>query len=329
MIQAVATVALIGWCDYVIGREWSFFLFYAFPLAVVVRAMGRRRGFLFATFCTAVWCAANLRGSHYQTGWGFAVAGGTRLFYFAVLVVAVAAVKEQMETNAARIQALERAWGLENEILRASEREKRRISQDLHDGLGPHLAAIGYAATFLADELRERERPETEGAEQIREMAAKALSLTRGLARGIFPVQMDAAGLSVALADLARTTSEMTRMPISFYETGNTEIGDPEVAMHLFLIAQEAMSNALKHSDARSITIALSRSGNSLRLVIADDGKGMDQSKSGERSLGLRSMQYRARAVGAELKIESKPNEGTIVSCEITDSLQKPETPAS
>ena len=268
------------------------------------------------------------RNHPYQTGWGYALAGTSRLFYFAVLVVAVAAVKEQRNADRMRILGLEHERELEREILRTSEHEKRRIGEDLHDGLGPHLAAISYAATFMADELRKRGQPEAGKAEQIRDMASHAIALTRGLARGIFPVQMDGTGLSTALADLAHTTSELTGISIPFFETGCTNVTDPEVAMHLFRIAQEAMTNALKHGRPKVITIALTKGADSLRLVVADEGKGMDSLKSGARSMGLRSMHYRARALDAELKIETKPNEGTIVSCEVPDARLTPDTPA-
>ena len=320
-------VVVVGWLDNLTGWEWSLFVLYALPMVLVVRRIGREMGFLFALLCTGVWFVANTPNHPYQTGWGFALAGTSRLFYFAVLVVAVAAAKERRDLYRMRIRGLEHERELEREILRTSEHEKRRIGEDLHDGLGPHLAAISYAASFMANELRKRGQPEADKAEQIHEMAVHAISLARGLARGIFPVQMDGTGLSMALADLAQTTAALTGISISFFETGQTRVEDPEVAMHLFRIAQESMTNALKHGRPKLITIALTKGANSLRLVVADEGKGMDSLKSGARSMGLRSMQYRARALGAELKVESKPNEGTIVSCEVPDARPPTEIP--
>ena len=326
-IEAVAAVALIGWLDYVTGWEWSFFVFYALPIALVVRRMGRLEGFVCAALCTCIWFVANLGINPYRTNYGFALAGASRLFYFAVVVIAVAAVKELVETNTARIKALERAQELETEILRTSEDEKRRLGQDLHDGLGPHLAAMGYAATFLAYELREHDRPETAKAEEIRKLAEEATALARALARGIFPVQMDGSGLATALEDFATTTSRIARLPVLFFETGHARGVDPETAMQIFRIAQEAVHNAVKHGAATQITIGLDMAASSLRLTIADDGKGMAPMGNGGKGMGLHSMRYRARALGTELKIESKPNEGTIVSCEISGvrpTSQKP-----
>ncbi len=318
-VEALGSVALIGWLDYLTGWEWSLFLFYAFPILLVVREMGRDVGFAFAAACGIVWYVANHHDNPYQTRWGFALAGFTRLFYFSVLVVAGAAVRDRVEAARGKIAALERTRELEGEILRASEREKHRLGQDLHDGLGPHLASIGYATTFLADELRLGNHPGAERADQIREMTVKALELTRALARGIFPVQMDSTGLCTALEDLAKTTSALTGVSVEFFESGHPVIGDQESAMHLFRIAQEAVSNALRHSAARTITIGLNRKTDSVNLIIADDGRGMEPQRKHSTSIGLRSMEYRARALHAELHIETRPNEGTIISCEMPD----------
>ncbi len=94
--------------------------------------------------------------------------------------------------------------------------------------------------------------------------------------------------------------------------------------MHLYRIAQEALNNAAKHGGARKVTIFLNKSADAWRLAVADDGQGMHQSPQGTQGMGLDSMRYRARALGGELKIESKPGEGTIVSCEIPHHPSRP-----
>jgi signal transduction histidine kinase len=245
------------------------------------------------------------------------LAAASRFFYFAVLAVATSASKQQGVLARARIETLERAQELEHEILRTSEREQQRIGRDLHDSLGPHLAAIGYAATFLANELRQREQPEAAKAERIGELVGEAVSLTRNLARGIFPVQMDGSGLAMALKELASTVSSLAGMTVTFCETGDPLVEDPEHGMHLYRIVQEAVNNAAKHGAASNVTIILSKSGQTLRLVIADDGNGMPPALGKPQGMGLPSMKYRARALGGKIDISSSPNEGTTVCCEI------------
>ncbi len=147
------------------------------------------------------------------------------------------------------------------------------------------LAAIRYAATFLANELRQRDPAAAAKADRIGGMAGDAVTLARELARGIFPVQLDGLGLAPALEELADTTTRQTDMLVTFSETGDTRPTDPADDLHLYRNAQEALGNAAKHSAARG--------------------------------MGLDSMRYRARALSGELTIESLPGEGAIVACEI------------
>jgi PAS domain S-box-containing protein len=217
---------------------------------------------------------------------------------------------------------------VEKEILDAQDRERERVGRDLHDSLGPHLAAIGYAASFLTNDLRRRDQPEAAQAEKICEMVGEAMSHAHDLARGLFPAQMTGPVLSLALQDLARTTSNLRGVAVSFHEQGDTEITALNDGMHLYRIAQEAVNNAAKHGGATRVTIILSRDENSLRLAVIDDGKGMDPSQGEKGGIGLPSMRHRAQALGGELRIESNPGGGTIVSCEIPNHPLQPATPA-
>jgi len=317
LLEALALVGLIGWVDCVTGWEWSFFVFYALPIVMVVRKADQRWGFVFAVLSALAWWAAQFGNNPYHTNWGFALAVASRLFYFSVLVFAAASVKAQRVLDLARIETLERTQELEREILRTSEREQQRIGRDLHDSLGPHLAAIGYAASFLENELRLSNSAASAKAEWIGELVGEAVSLTRDLARGLFPVQMDASGLSISLEDLARTTSHRRGIAVTFCETGDSQVADPEDGMHLYRIAQEALNNAATHGEARNVTLVLSKGEGSLRLVIADDGRGIPHLAGGREGVGLHSMRFRARALGGEIEIKSSPGEGTIVSCQV------------
>jgi signal transduction histidine kinase len=133
LLEALVLVGLIGWVDHVTHREWS----------------------CFATYCVADW-----QSNPYQTHWGFALAVAGWWFYFSAFVVAVTALKARRKLDRERIETLERTQALERQILRTSEREQQRIGRDLHDSPGPQLAAIRYAATFLANELRRLGQPE-------------------------------------------------------------------------------------------------------------------------------------------------------------------------
>jgi signal transduction histidine kinase len=140
---------------------------------------------------------------------------------------------------------------------------------------------------------------------------------------------MDGAGLATALKDLAAVVSRLTGIPVSFYELGDIRVEDPEAGMHLYRIAQEAINNAVKHGAPRKITIGLSKVQDALRLTVADDGKGIGPSSGSTRGMGLNSMKYRARVLSGELKIDSPPGEGTIVSCETPNRPIRPAPLAS
>jgi signal transduction histidine kinase len=326
LTAALALVAVIGWIDYLTGFEVTVVVLYALPILLVVSKAGRGPGFVFAALCSVAWWLSQIDSHPYQTKAGFAMAVVSRLFYFCVFVIAVAAVKARREADLARIKTLERAQELEREILRTTEQEQQRIGRDLHDILGPQLAAIGYAVDFMAADLRDHKQVDVGKADEIRAMVGEALAIIRGLARGLFPVQVDGTGLAAALDDMAGTISRISGVSVCFYEKGDAEVCDQERGMHLYRIAQEAVNNAVKHAGAKKITIALGREEGVLSLVIADDGTGITSGMRGARGTGLHSMKYRARAVGGELTIDSGANQGTIVSCKIPD-IPPRETP--
>lgn len=274
-----------------------------------------------------VFWASHAHENPYHSPWAFALAVFGRWFHFNMLVAAVAILKSHRELERAQITALENAQRLEREILDASELEQQRIGRDLHDGLGPHLAAIGYAATILENELRQHARPETRQAAKIREMAGSAALLAQNLARGLFIVPMEGPGLSIALGEMARATSRMTSLPVSFLETGKPHVGHPVAGVHLYRIACEAVNNAVKHSCAGKVTIALSQSEGSLRLTVADDGCGMESAGNGSFGMGLPSIRSRARALGGELTLESSPGNGTVIFCEIPNHPKPADLP--
>ena len=329
LLAALGLVGLIGGVDHVTNSEWSCFAPYAVPIVLISWNLGQKLGFLFAFLCAATYWVADYANNPYQTHWGFALAVAGWWFYFSVLAVAVATLKTRREQDQSRIETLERMEVLERQILQISEREQQRIGRDLHDSLGPQLAAIRFAATFLTDALRQRGQPESAQAERLCQLVGDAGSHARDLARGVYPVQMDGAGLATALKDLADTTSQLTGIPVAFYEMGEIRVGDPAAGMHLYRIAQEAVNNATKHGDPRKITIALNQIQDALRLTIADDGKGMALESAGTRGMGLDSMRYRARVLGGELKIDSSPGEGWIVSCETPNGTPLPTPSAS
>jgi signal transduction histidine kinase len=207
---------------------------------------------------------------------------------------------------------------LEREILEISEREQRRIGRDLHDDLGQQLVGISYMSHLLANSLAASASPEAEQARKINEALKHALALTRSLARGLHPVALKSGGLLAAMADLAERTADIFQIRCEF--TGPAEEPDlPEnKATHLYRIAQEAVTNAVNHGKASRIRIAVDSQAGQTTLTVADNGCGMPAKTSPRRrGMGLRIMQYRARAIGGALDITTTGTGGTIVTCAV------------
>ncbi len=204
---------------------------------------------------------------------------------------------------------------LEKEILEISNREQRRIGHDLHDGVCQQLAGIAYRIDILADQLQEKNAVESTEAERVGAMVNEAITKTRGVARGLFPVQLEDNGLIWALEDLTANASSLFRIKCNLSYQEPFPAVDNDVALHLFYIVQEAMLNAAKHGKATQVNITLACQGERLALTIQDDGSGFAAPGSNYTGMGIRIMRYRARVIGATLDLTSRPGQGTQVTC--------------
>lgn len=318
-------VILTGFFDYLTGWELSSVVLYAIPIFFVAWHVDRLTGIGFAVICAGTWWLANERGNPYVTWWGYPLAIGSRLVYFIFVAVGAAAIKRDRDASRTRISALERTHELEKEIVRASEHEQKRIGQDLHDGLCQTPAAIGCVVTSLKDDLQASSRPEAAVAAEVEDLLKAAMTETRELARGIFPVHLDDGGLAVALEELVRSAPRVSPS-VSFEAHGTLQLQDPQAAMHLYRIAQEALRNAIQHSHAKHVVVKLAQVDHTLYLSVMDDGIGLPDAPS-QSGMGLKTMQYRARQVGAQLHIENPSSGGTVVTCSLrTDEKAPPES---
>jgi PAS domain S-box-containing protein len=206
---------------------------------------------------------------------------------------------------------------LEAEVLQISEREQQRIAQDLHDGLGQLLSGTVHLITVLQLELAEQALPEAGEALRIAELLKQAVTQTRSLARGLYPVRPEANGLMAALEELVLRTRELYKLPCQFRCRKAVLIQDNALATHLYRIAQEAVINAIKHGKARHIAISLSATARKIVLAIKDDGLGLPPPSPARKGMGIRIMQYRAGMIGGALAIEPEPPHGTSVVCTV------------
>ena len=228
----------------------------------------------------------------------------------------VAELSGAFAAMAARVKAHESERAvLEREVLEASERERRRIGHELHDGLGQRLTAASLATNVLASTLHASASADAPRAEDIARQIREAIAETRALSHGLAPVGLEAGGLMNALATLAETAKRSSSVRAIFECSAPVAVPDAEQATHLFRIAQEAVNNALKHAAPGEIRIGLEQREKSLALEIEDDGNGLPEPLPADRGIGLRVMRHRADLLGGSLEIVPSPAGGTLVRC--------------
>jgi PAS domain S-box-containing protein len=205
---------------------------------------------------------------------------------------------------------------LEREVLEVSNREQQRIGNDLHDGLGQELTGIALLLRGLENRA-EREAPAlSPSIEEVALLVNDAIFTTRALARGLSPVTFDRGGLALALEELARRLSAMFHINVRCEADDTLDSGLESVnALHLYRIAQEAVTNAAQHGQADHVTIELRCDGDRGLLRIEDSGSGFNPAIHHSKGLGLRIMHYRAQMMAGSLRIESARARGAIVSC--------------
>jgi PAS domain S-box-containing protein len=236
-------------------------------------------------------------------------------------------VMEALATQAAgaiaRIRAEAERHRLERQLLEITDREQARIGQDIHDGLCQHLVSLAFDANSLARDLSRRRRAQAPMARRMAQLADQAITETRQLARGLFPVRLESEGLPSALEELAKSTRDRFKVRCLFRSNGTATVPSGTIATHLYRIAQEAVANAVKHSQARVISIDLSAHDDQLWLKVQDDGMGLPSgTPKRAEGMGLHIMDYRARSIGGTLRLAARPRGGTLVFCCVPCHLQ-------
>lgn len=227
---------------------------------------------------------------------------------------------------------------LQTHVLESAAEEQRRIGRELHDGTGQELTALSLIAGTLLKLIATVPAKETEGhvvrqldeagfvriCEIANKLNRKLSEVNRDihqLSHGIMPVQIDAEALRSALDELAASTNSPPTVSCRFDCPLPVMAASNTTATHLYRIAQEAVNNALRHSQADEICISLCQNDDQIVLEVSDNGVGIDGVDSRlatvrkDRGMGLRTMQYRAGMIGGTLHIERRVTGGTLVRC--------------
>ena len=328
MALTFVLVILIGLADYVTGYEISFSVFYLSAVCLATWFIGFRFALVVAVGSVACWFIGDwLAGKQYTSrfvlGWNAAIA---LTFYWVMIVVlsSLRSLQDKLEAKvrertAALTEEMATNERLEKELLSVSEREQRRIGHDLYDSLCQHLTGTALAGHVLGEKLAARGMPEIVDANRVVALVEEGISLARSLARGLAPVELEAEGLMAAFRELAKSTSERLRIDCRFESSAPVLIEDADMATHLFRIAQEAISNAIRHGRAQHVRISLTHEAGSVALRVMDDGCGLPDILPPNRGMGLHIMQHRAAMIGARFSIR-REGKGTLVACVLPDA---------
>jgi two-component system, LuxR family, sensor kinase FixL len=201
---------------------------------------------------------------------------------------------------------------LEAQLLTAVEHERERLGRDLHDDLSQRLATIAIMMKTFTEEIKGRSKADWQKARDIDEKLGQTIGVARNFSRGLHPVTLPRQGLPAALEELAARVPKHVEFNWPTSERLDLEAS---VALQIYRIAEEAVGNAIRHSEADMVTIELQTvSARKVALIVSDNGKGF-RLRDVDEGMGLQNMKYRANVVGGTLKITSAPGHGTVVNC--------------
>ncbi len=204
-------------------------------------------------------------------------------------------------------------YEFEEKLHSERDRASQQVGRALHDSLGQELTGISCLAKSLSRTLAKRGYAESDQAEKLAMLAARAVEQTRRISHGLTPVDLSAEGLADSLHALVDTMAELYGVAGSFKHDGSVSIETRTEALHLYHIAQEALHNAVRHGAPTRIDVRLCRDGDATVLEIRDDGCGFEEGVCrGRHGLGL--MAYRTTLIGGTFGVHSVPGEGTTVT---------------
>lgn len=209
---------------------------------------------------------------------------------------------------------------LEREVIEVVGRERQRLGSDLHEGLGQELTGISLLLRGLVQQAGRGQPVASAELAEIADHVTRSIDMTRELARGLSPVQIERGSLADALARLGVEASRRLRLDVQVNCDPPSIVASDATADHLYRIAYEALTNAARHSGCARVDIDLEERDGRLALAIVDDGNGVPAGGPDRWGIGLKLMAYRARLMGGTLRIEPGPQRGTRVVVEVPAS---------
>jgi signal transduction histidine kinase len=335
MTLCLALVGVIGLVDYQTGFLIFFSAFYLLPVGLAAWYVGRIAGTVTAILSVGIWLAGDFAaGVRYPSLLVPIWNGGlTLIIYFVVVGTLVNLRKLQKELEervrqrtSALTGEIQKRTRLEKELVEIGEQAQRQFGHDLHDTLGQHLTATAFAGQVLTAQLENKSLSEAASSRKLVKLIEESITLTRQFARGLQPVELKPDGLMDGFQELAHNVSERFNISCEFECREPVLLHDAESSTQLYRIAQEAVTNAIKHGRAKFINISLEKNDGGTTLMVTDDGVGLPEAGRDSAGMGLRIMAYRASMMGATFHIERLPESGTRVTCRLVANNSDPKT---
>jgi signal transduction histidine kinase len=204
---------------------------------------------------------------------------------------------------------------LEREIVAISERERTRIGYDLHDHVGQVLVSAKWTAQSLARKLQGHDPDRARESEQLVELIEQSINETRRVSSRLAPQVPDSLEIYPALRSLSMEVTRHSDLECTLSCSQGEKLCNAETTIHLYRIAEEGISNALKHSHARNIELNFRRLGDTYTLEVLDDGVGIGSEATRNDGVGIRSIKYRARLIEGTVDIAPRTGGGTQLVC--------------
>jgi PAS domain S-box-containing protein len=228
--------------------------------------------------------------------------------------VAVTNITEQKHAEE-QLKTITQRRFVEKEILDITERERKLIGQELHDGVGQVLTGIAVKCKGLALKLTGKSSEEMKEALEISNLANKAISQIRDAAKMLYPVDIETVGFVKALKALVSNTETMLGVRCRFVCDKSVSIKNIVEEKQIYRIIREAITNAVKHGKAKNISIKLLLTKIGTVLSVKNDGRNFPKLPPREEGLGLKIMKYRTELIGGSLDIRKGDKGGTVVTC--------------
>ncbi|MBI1286876.1 MAG: PAS domain S-box protein [Flavobacteriales bacterium] len=208
-----------------------------------------------------------------------------------------------------------------NAVLRGQEQERKRLGAELHDGIGQILSAIG----LLVSQIREDEavfnsKKLSDQLEKLNTNLQSAIREVRGISHDLMPEVLESFGLKEAVKQICASLQDRSGIQVKFDHADLEPRYNSLIEMNLYRITQELVNNIQKHSNCKRVFVSLMDHGDSLNLMVEDDGKGFDRSQD-VNGIGLKNIRSRVALMGGQIDIESALDSGTLINIEVPKML--------